>query len=774
MPTTFAPGSACLYATNSQRPAIALNSGNQFVEIHQDTNQNLYYSLGNIVFPTFQLNRTEENMNQKGHNAGVALKDKSQANFVLFVWVDNNSLWAFPGEVDFINNVINFNNYNKGVAQIVKSDVAAVSVAINSDGAIVLFIQDTSNNLRYKTGYVDEQKHTITWSNSQQYADSQSGIHPRIAMNTAGNFVMVHQSEDFDSLYYNLGVVKISNNIVTLDFMLESDTEYLGLTDDSESTTPAVAMNGSGSSGMIFEAHEASGGYDLYFQNGTMYSGNRTIENFTSDTSKRYFDSYSKDDNMKAQHPAVALNNEGWAIHAYETYGNELFMAVAVVDDRTCWMKEYQDRTLGTMVIPGSHDAGMSEINNSTSATTDNAGTQIQGIGDQLNAGIRYFDIRPIFDNDTAGNTKDIWTGHYAPPGSTEIVGAEGQQMNEVFSQINAFITQASAQTEVVVVKFSHYLNTVGDNRYFSDPGISTTTKQQLIDNLLILISTEIQDSNHLYVHNPSGNRITEKKLSDITNGKGKVIILFDIRDLSGVAFNKDYACTYMDLINPATGTIDRNVSKSSADWVMYDNYSDSDDVSVMASATAWNGQIYRMKQIENHTGDMYLCSWTLTLTGFQPENPVAISILENAQKANGVLARDMVNTFADRSMTADMMPNILYVDAADCFVTDVAKSLNSTANAFLKSLTVSTGSISPVFAPATGFYTLETNAATIEITATASDTEAKIKVNGANTDSGNPVSVYLKAGNNTISVIVTARNGTTAKTYTIHVINNQ
>ena len=69
--------------------------------------------------------------------------------------------------------------------------------------------------------------------------------------------------------------------------------------------------------------------------------------------------------------------------------------------------------TLRDIVIPGSHDAGMSVLNGiggtvSTSINDCNTLTQTISIGKQLNAGIRMFDLR-------AGMYKDyLYTQHFS------------------------------------------------------------------------------------------------------------------------------------------------------------------------------------------------------------------------------------------------------------------------------------------------------------------------------------------------------------------------
>jgi hypothetical protein len=72
------------------------------------------------------------------------------------------------------------------------------------------------------------------------------------------------------------------------------------------------------------------------------------------------------------------------------------------------WMDELFDelknKTLAQITMPGSHDAAMSRAANCTTfADATNTQTQSKNIQDQLNAGVRYFDLRPIFVKKNGG-----------------------------------------------------------------------------------------------------------------------------------------------------------------------------------------------------------------------------------------------------------------------------------------------------------------------------------------------------------------------------------
>lgn len=94
-------------------------------------------------------------------------------------------------------------------------------------------------------------------------------------------------------------------------------------------------------------------------------------------------------------------------------------------------------------------------------------------------------------------------------------------------------------------------------------------------------------------------------------------------------------------------------------------------------------------------------------------------------------------------------------------------------ANANLADLTMASGTLIPEFSADQTSYTADVayNVKSITVRPTASFKYATVKVNGKAVDSGESSDpVNLAVGSNTITVEVTAENGTTAKTYTITV----
>ncbi|MEA5084757.1 MAG: InlB B-repeat-containing protein [Lachnospiraceae bacterium] len=99
--------------------------------------------------------------------------------------------------------------------------------------------------------------------------------------------------------------------------------------------------------------------------------------------------------------------------------------------------------------------------------------------------------------------------------------------------------------------------------------------------------------------------------------------------------------------------------------------------------------------------------------------------------------------------------------------------SVGASSNSNLSALSISGGTLSPAFVSGTTSYTASVGNAysSITVTPTVADGNATVKVNGlAVTSGGATGEINLSVGNNIITVVVTAQDGTTSNTYTITV----
>jgi hyaluronate lyase len=95
--------------------------------------------------------------------------------------------------------------------------------------------------------------------------------------------------------------------------------------------------------------------------------------------------------------------------------------------------------------------------------------------------------------------------------------------------------------------------------------------------------------------------------------------------------------------------------------------------------------------------------------------------------------------------------------------------------NANLSNLVLSSGTLSPTFNSNTVSYvTTVSNVPSIQVTPTVAQSNATVRINGTNVTSGTASgAIRLQTGMNVITNLVTAQDGTSAKTYTVSVLLN-
>ena len=289
-------------------------------------------------------------------------------------------------------------------------------------------------------------------------------------------------------------------------------------------------------------------------------------------------------------------------------------------------------KSLKQITIPGSHDAGMGVFHRGTTfSTAANTQTQRLTLGDQLRAGSRYFDLRPVISE---GVYK---AGHYDYIDALESwQGGNGQTIAEIIQQINAF---TALNKELIILNFSHDYNTdVGNDSYRS-------FTQAEWDTLL----EQLAELDNLWVApgDPTTIDLTTVKLSDFIGG-GRAAILVIVEpssvDLGGWTTQGFYKYSQFNV---------------------YNDYSDTNDANTMSQ-----DQLGKMA-MQKPQGTYFLLSWTLTQDAEQVI--VGPSILSLADHVNQLLYLRLM-----QASTATVFPNILYVDAFTSQVTALAMALNN------------------------------------------------------------------------------------------------
>jgi len=280
------------------------------------------------------------------------------------------------------------------------------------------------------------------------------------------------------------------------------------------------------------------------------------------------------------------------------------------------WMtdKGFLNRSLNELTLPGAHDAGMGIAENcSDYANSKVTQTQDKSFAQMLNAGIRYFDARPVILRDG-----EMYLGHFSwigrdidlkipepsdllpvpdipffgslpissPLSSNAISlhkftlrneGCTGYTVSRMLDDVAAFLAGATREqkTEIVLLNFSHFMNLKSYDQKGSHFDSSDFTA------LMAQIRNKLGP--YLIKKLPESGSLTHTPLKELTASKSRAIVLLD-KGLE-VAENGIYPSDIIDL---------------------YDEYSDKSSFADME-----DDQINKLIQ---HAGQKYfVLSWTLT-----------------------------------------------------------------------------------------------------------------------------------------------------------------
>ena len=295
----------------------------------------------------------------------------------------------------------------------------------------------------------------------------------------------------------------------------------------------------------------------------------------------------------------------------------------------TDWMQQSMgslgNRTLKHICMPGSHDAGMGIFNPGTiGAHFANTQTQYLDFYHQLMAGSRFFDLRPVISNGE-------WVaGHYSGVkiGDEDVwLGGNGQSIKDIMKQINDFTKEYK---ELVIINLSHTLDTDHDYK-----DLTQEQWNQLFDELKGI-------DNRFTLADAGTTDLSNKVLGDFITDRASVLVIAQLP--SGINLGSHATQGFY----------------SSANFPMYDSYSDSNSLATMQA-----DQLAKLREQRNIVADgakrkdaFHVLSWTLTQ---KPEDVLNLdrAILNLAAGAFDALVSDAWNAFSPESF-----PNVLYVDA--------------------------------------------------------------------------------------------------------------
>jgi hypothetical protein len=321
-------------------------------------------------------------------------------------------------------------------------------------------------------------------------------------------------------------------------------------------------------------------------------------------------------------------------------------------------LREKSDYTLQDIVIPGSHDAGMSVLNGvggSQSGTINecNTLTQAKDIGQQLHAGLRMFDLR-------VGSYKgQLYIKHCSSDCMSEAIGGGyGEKLVPLLQKIRNFLGENRG--EFVLLTFSHFCE-------------RETPVKELAATILTTLGPE-----HVY---RAGKAVSPRpRLRDLA---GKVIISFEgfatpdgsidsctiaTRSNAFINFRREYAATNKiakllaseeQFFRGLPGTIQPN-DLVRLDWQLSQS---SDEAAMICNEF-------------QHEKTNPLLDAAMLLTNTVRRHK---SILNLSLDGNVYLPSRCNEWIAKKIITPANKPNILYVDAAGDWITDYCVYLNQT-----------------------------------------------------------------------------------------------
>jgi len=168
----------------------------------------------------------------------------------------------------------------------------------------------------------------------------------------------------------------------------------------------------------------------------------------------------------------------------------------------------------------------------------------------------------------------------------------------------------------------------------------------------------------------------------------------------------------------------------------------------------------------------------SIATNGTDPLNLVTVNVTDGAGQPAAVAEISAVTinglgyTYGITDVKTDINGKLYFWLPDGINENDVSVTVKSakSSNADLSDLALSSGTLSPVFTAGTTSYTASVgnDVTSITVTPTVADSKATVTVNGTNVTSGTASSaISLNTGTNTITVVVTAEDGST-KTYTV------
>lgn len=681
------------YYSDGVQPSAAINNDGYFVEVHKSqSGSDLWYLYGKL---TTDKAVTSLGTSQKLCNPGSTSADTgyqpncAMNNNRLVVEVhqaknETGDIWTHVGTGDTKGSTLSW-----GKSQKTGFSGVSPSVALTDWNKVILVFDDGNGQLKYVVGDISFDDQEISWGKAADVGNGWAGNNPIISISKDNMVALAYLYKNGDGntmvccsvSFFDADGGKINwadNNQIMID-----------TSGDDTAASPSVAITGGDESAKLL----------LVYENGPTGSHNIFQHTYTSKLAFLYWDVWEVSQKIKLSgHPLQYTGAGKKPIVAASTDGTKMLMVAESPDvsleinpqklnfgigfptalpgkevqqgDKVItnkykylpqsWMTGFASKSLQQLIFPGAHDAGMYKVQHDCQNMIDSIGpaqtqTQQYDFKGMLERGIRYFDVRPVWWQST------LYTGHFSDIIGIATAGCCGAKMDDILSDVADFIETYKDAQEVIILKFSHYYNRDTD---------SWDDSASIIESVKSSLDKYVKD--YLFI-NTTDDRLAELALDTIApsrsknpsgttsqNPLSKIIAVFDEMTATSDDNDKGFY-SYQDL---STG--------KAANLVVFDEFSNTNKIDNMIS-----DQVAKFENTDNHKCDLFLLSWTLT-PDWGDEAASITSVATLAKEADATLMPELLYLWQTGKISEGMLPNILYVDYADTFATDVAVTLNT------------------------------------------------------------------------------------------------
>lgn len=352
---------------------------------------------------------------------------------------------------------------------------------------------------------------------------------------------------------------------------------------------------------------------------------------------------------------SVCKVDENNFIMAYTGMDHNLYLSNFSAYQSAKWMEQLVkpltgNKTLKDIVIPGSHDAGMSVLTatggqQKGTINECNTLTQALNIEQQLNSGIRMFDFRAGTYN------KMLYTKHASSDCMEDALGGGyGEGLRNIATALHNFLL--TNKQEIVLATFSHFCE-------------KETPLNSLKDSLIEWIGPEL-----IYTANQTA--IGMVPLSELA---GKVVLSFEVAENPD---NRFPACSIADksgaFINfrrayAATNNMTALIEKERTFFVTLNNTLNNNDlVRLDWQLTQSNDEAPLICNDFEDEKIHPLVNGAMLLTNLIRKNK---SIMDHSLEGNKYLPVKLNEWIKNNTINKQNKPNILYVDVAGAWITD-------------------------------------------------------------------------------------------------------